>query len=813
VTAVERRTPPVRTHKPDRKWVGKSIRRVEDPKFLRGRGGYIGDMTLPGMLHAAVLRSPMPHARIVSIDTSAAETAPGVHAVITGARAAELTDPLPDFGPNPAAHTWRCLALNKVRYVGEGVAVVVADDRYLAEDALALIDVEYEAIPPVVDALDALAADAPLVHDDLGSNCAYERSFDFGDVDGDFARADVVVSDHLRWRRSGGQPLETVGAVADFDHANGSVQIHTNSLSFTSYLFMVAGALKVPTNRLDIVATPAGGSFGTKLFATKPAVIAGMCSRAVGRPVMYLEDRLDNMSNCDHHGSDRHYDVRLAMTREGVFTAIDIDTVDDYGAYIQFGVGHHGNALAQVVGPYTIGSVRYRVRAVLTNKNQQGAYRGFGSEVNNWMLEQLVERAARELGLDPVEIRRRNFIREFPYFIPTGNVYDSGDYDAVLDKTLELGRYEHWRAVQAKAREEGRYIGIGVISAQERSVFSATEFWFWFDEPGAPVTSMPESVTLKVDASGSITATLYSCAFWGNSPETMVAQLVAEEFDCDPHDVSIVYQGSRNGLPATGPGGSRTTVMLAGAVEGASSKIKAKALRAAAHLLEANADDLEWVDGGFQVKGVPEQRKSLGDIAIMLHLFKHSFDEDVESGLEESKVFDHPYTTMPSADRKDLGVFYPFMGHACHIPVVEVDVETGSVIFLDYAAVHDCGTLVNPRSLAGHIQGGTAQGIGTALYEEFVYDAEGQLVTASYLDYPIPTAMEVPELKIGHVETPSPWTPHGIKGGGEGGRMMAPAAINAAVNDALAPLGVRLTELPMTPDRIRAALRAAGHGA
>ena len=813
MTAVERRTPPVRTHKPDRKWVGKSIRRVEDPKFLRGRGGYIGDMTLPGMLHAAVLRSPMPHARIVSIDTSAAETAPGVHAVITGARAAELTDPLPDFGPNPAAHTWRCLALNKVRYVGEGVAVVVADDRYLAEDALALIDVEYEAIPPVVDALDALAADAPLVHDDLGSNCAYERSFDFGDVDGDFARADVVVSDHLRWRRSGGQPLETVGAVADFDHASGSVQIHTNSLSFTSYLFMVAGALKVPTNRLDIVATPAGGSFGTKLFATKPAVIAGMCSRAVGRPVMYLEDRLDNMSNCDHHGSDRHYDVRLAMTREGVFTAIDIDTVDDYGAYIQFGVGHHGNALAQVVGPYTIGSVRYRVRAVLTNKNQQGAYRGFGSEVNNWMLEQLVERAARELGLDPVEIRRRNFIREFPYFIPTGNVYDSGDYDAVLDKTLELGRYEHWREVQAKAREEGRYIGIGVISAQERSVFSATEFWFWFDEPGAPVTSMPESVTLKVDATGSITATLYSCAFWGNSPETMVAQLVAEEFDCDPHDVSIVYQGSRNGLPATGPGGSRTTVMLAGAVEGASSKIKAKALRAAAHLLEANADDLEWVDGGFQVKGVPEQRKSLGDIAIMLHLFKHSFDEDVESGLEESKVFDHPYTTMPSADRKDLGVFYPSMGHACHIPVVEVDVETGSVIFLDYAAVHDCGTLVNPRSLAGHIQGGTAQGIGTALYEEFVYDAEGQLVTASYLDYPIPTAMEVPELKIGHVETPSPWTPHGIKGGGEGGRMMAPAAINAAVNDALAPLGVRLTELPMTPDRIRAALRAAGHGA
>jgi CO/xanthine dehydrogenase Mo-binding subunit len=809
MTTVSRSVPPARTHKDGRNWVGKSIRRLEDPKFLRGRGGYIGDMTLPGMLHAAILSSPYAHARITGIDTAEALAAPGVHAVITGAQAAELTNPLPDFGPNPAAHTWRCLAVEKVRYVGEGVAVVVAESRYLAEDALALINVEYEPLPPVTDPEGALEEGAPLVHEDLGSNCAYERTFQFGEVDRDFADADVVISDRLRWRRSGGQPLETVGALADFDVATGQLTVHTNSLSFTSYLFMVAGTLKIPANRLDIRPMPAGGSFGSKLFATKPAVIAGMCSRAAGRPVMYLEDRIDNISNCDHHGSDRVYNVQLALMRDGTMRGIKIDTVDDYGAYIQFGVGHHGNALAQVVGPYRIASVEYRVRAALTNKNQQGAYRGFGSEVNNWMLEQMVDKAARELGIDPVEIRRRNFIREFPYFIPTGNVYDSGDYDGVLDKALKLAEYDHWRAEQAKAREEGRYIGIGLITAQERSVFSATEFWFWFDEPGAPVTSMPESVTLKVDATGGITATLYSCAFWGNSPETMVAQLVAEEFDCDPYDVSVVYQGSKNGLPATGPGGSRTTVMLAGAVEGATAKIKAKARRATAHLLEASADDLEWVDGGYQVKGSPEARKTLAEIAVMLHLFKHSFPEDMESGLEDSKVFDHPYTTMPSADRKDLGVFYPFMGHACHVPVIEVDIETGRVSFLSYAAVHDCGTLVNPRSLDGHIVGGTAQGIGTALYEEYVYDEEGQLLTSSYLDYLIPTAMEVPELKIGHHETPSPWTPHGIKGGGEGGRMMAPAAINVAVNDALAPLGVRLTELPMTPDRILAAIRAA----
>ena len=809
-TVQGRPVPPSREHKPKRSWVGRSIRRLEDPKFLRGRGGYIGDMVLPGMVAAAVLRSPVAHARIASIDTAAAERAPGVHAVITGARAAELLDPLPDFGPNPQAHVWRALAVDKVRYAGEGVAIAVADDRYLAEDALDLIDVEYEPLDPVVDALAALDEGAPVLHDALGSNCAFERTFDFGDVDTDMAAADIVVTDRMRWRRSGGQPLETVGAIADYDVSSNSMRIHTNSVSFTSYLFMVANSLKLPANKLDMVPVPAGGSFGTKLFATKPAILAGMCSREVGRPVMYLEDRIDNMSNCDHHGSDRHYEVRLGVTRDGIFTSLDIDTVDDYGAYIQFGVGHHGNALAQVVGPYRIGSVRYRVRAVLTNKNQQGAYRGFGSEVNNWALEQIVDKAARELGIDGAEIRRRNFIRSFPYFIPSGNVYDSGDYEAVLDKAMQVGEYDRWRKEQEAARAEGRYIGIGLISAQERSVFSATEFWFFFDEPGAPVTSMPESVTLKVDATGNITATLYSCAFWGNSPETMVAQLVAEEFDCDPHDVSVVYQGTRNGLPATGPGGSRTTVMLAGAVEGASGKIKDKAVRAAAHLLEADVEDLEWRDGGFEVRGVPEQRKTLAEIAVMLHLFKHSFDDDVESGLEESKVFDHPYTTMPSPDRKDLGVFYPFMGHACHIPVVEVDIETGGVTFLSYAAIHDCGTLVNPRSLAGHIQGGTAQGIGTALHEEFVYDDSGQLLTASYLDYLIPTSLEVPELTMGHHESPSPWTPHGIKGGGEGGRMMAPAAINVAVNDALAPLGVRITELPMTPDRIRAALRAAG---
>ncbi len=796
----------------ERKWVGKSIQRIEDPRLLLGRGGYIDDMRLPGMLHAALVRSPHAHARIKSVNVEAARRLPGVTAVVTGEEAAELCNPMPDFGPDPTRHEWRCLAKDKVRYVGEGVAAVVAESRAVAEDACDLVEVEYEPLPPVVDPEAAMEPDSPLVHDALGSNIAYEKTMVFGEVDRDFEGADVVVSDHLRWHRSSGQPLETVGAIGNFDPGSGMMTIHVNSLTFTSYLFMVANTLKVPSNRLDIHPHPAGGSFGSKFWAVKVAIIAGMLAKHTGRPVKFIEDRVDNISNSDHHGSDRTYQVELAATRGGILKSLRVKVVDDYGAYIQFGVGHHGNALAQAVGPYRIGSLQYELHAVLTNKCQQGAYRGFGSEVQNWVLERMVDLMARELEMDPVELRRKNFIQpdQFPYFIPNGNLYDSGNYEGVLDKALELSDYESWREEQRRLREEeGRYVGIGICTAQERSVFSATEFWFWFDEPAAPVTSMPESVTLDVDAMGNITATLYSCAFWGNSPETMVAQLVAEEFDVEPSQVNVVYSGTNQGLPATGPGGSRFTVMIAGAVQGASKKIKDKAFKIAEHLLEAAPGDLEWSEGGVAVKGSPDRRKELSEIAMAAHLFKHSLPDEIESGLEADQVYDHPYTTMPSEDRKNLGVFYPFVGHACHIPVVEVDIETGKVSFLRYTAVHDAGTVVNPRSLNGHIIGGIAQGLGTALLEEFVYDESGQLLTSSYQDYLIPSALDVPEVVVGHHETPSPYTVHGIKGAGEGGRMMAPAAISSAIDDALRPLGVRVRELPATPERILGWIEAA----
>jgi CO/xanthine dehydrogenase Mo-binding subunit len=786
------------------KWIGKSIRRVEDPKFLRGLGKYVDDLVFPGMLHAAVLRSPYPHARIVSVDAEAARRAPGVAAVLTGAEAAEFINPLPDGGPTPDKHVFRVLAVDKVRYVGEGVAIVVADSRYAAEDARDLINVEYDPLEPIVDPLAAVENTVNLVHEELGTNIAYERTFLFGDVERDFAAADLVIRDRLHWRRGAAQPLDNAGAVAMFDAGTGEMTIHANSISMSWLIFALAHTLKVPSNKLNVIPYASGGSFGARFSCWRALTTAAVMAKLTGRPVKYVEDRLDHVTNGDHHASDRYYDVELALSKDGTFRSFKTDVIDDYGAYIHFGVGTHGNSMAQLTGPYRIASAEYRLRAVLTNKTQQGAYRGFGAEVSNWALERIVEKAAQELKLDPAELRRKNFIQpdEFPYHIPTGNMYDSGNYERVLDHALRLFDYEGWRRKQAELRAEGRHVGIGVTSCQERSVYSATEFWFWFDEPAAEMTSTPEGVTLNVDTLGNLTVTLYSTPFWGNSSDTMATMLIAEEFDVEPSSIAVKYHGTQGGLPAAGPGGSRLTVMYAGAIKGASGKIKEKARLIAAHSLEVDPDDLEWVDGGFQVRGAPNRRKSLAEVATTAYMFATELPEGVESGLEASHVYDHPFTTMPNKDRSDLGVFYPCMGHACHIAAVEVDVETGAVEILDYTAVHDAGTMVNPRSLEGQIIGGTAQGIATALLEELVFDEQGQPLSTSFMDFLMPTAMEVPEVAIGHEETPSPITVHGIKGGGEAGRMMAPSAISAALDDALSDFGVHVTELPATPDRL-----------
>lgn len=796
----------------DLKWIGTSMKRVEDPRLLVGEGEYADDVVKANMLHAAILGSPHAHARIKSIDVSKAAALPGVHVVMTGEDVAKVTGPLPSFG-SPAVEQ-RCVALGKVRHVGEPVAIVAADTRYIAEDAAGLIEVEYEPLPVVCDLHEAVHAKGDAVlHPERGdNNVALQRRFKFGSVDEDFANADVIVKRTLRWPRSGAQPLETCGAVAEYNRGSGKFTVHCNTSMYNYVGWLWAVSLGVPVHKLNIVPTMAGGSFGSKLFLHKVPVLAATLARATGRPVKYLEDRLENLTSCDHHGSDRYYECELALDADRNMTALRCDVIDDYGAYFQFGIGQHGNALAQITGPYRIRSVDAKITAVLTNKCQQGAYRGFGSEVSNFVLERMVDAACDELDLDPFEFRRQNFIPKeaFPYFIPTGNLYDSGNYSAVLDKALDMLDLPAWKQRQEKARQEGRYIGIGVASCQERSVFSSTEFWSLNDVPGFTLTSSAEGVSVKIDPTGNAVVKLQA-PFWGNSPETMAAQILSEQLQLDPSAISVAYSDTDSGVSGTGPGGSRYTVMIAGALVGASKILKDKMFLLAAHLLQSTPDRMEMRDGKVMVKGT-DQGMSIADIAMQAHFFRLSFPDEPEydTGLDATYTYDHPLTTQPSDDRTDLGIYYPIMGHMCHIPVIEVDIETGKVSFLEYVAVHDCGTVVNPMTLAGHVRGGTAQGVGTALYERYDYDADGQLRTGSYADYLIPTVMELPpDVRVGHVETPSPFTEYGIKGGGEGGRMGTPPALAAAIEDALKPLGVKVDELPVTPARLRGLIREA----
>lgn len=795
----------------DRKWIGKSIKRLEDPKLLRGLGQYIDDLAFLGMLHAAVVRSTQTHARIVDIDTTAALALPGVVAVLTGSEAARLFGPLPDSGPAPDKHTWRVLAAEKVRYHGEGVAVVVADSRYIAEDACALVDVTYEPLEPILDPFRSMAEDNNLVHDALGTNLAYERTWTFGEVEQDFAEADLVVKDRLRWRRQTGMPLDTSAAIGIYNPGTGELDVHVNSGGWTWYAPYIAAILGIDSTKFNMIPHIAGGAFGAKQNNWRAIITASMMSKYTGRPVKYVEDRQDHTFNGDYHGSDRYYDVELALTRDGIMTSFKIDVVDDYGAYLQFGIGTHGNALAQPTGPYTIRSLEYKVRAVLTNKSQQGAYRGFGAEAGNWALERMVDKAAWELGMDPAEMRRKNFIPAdaFPYYCPTGNMYDSGNYQRVLDHALRRFGYDEWRERQQRMRAEGRHVGIGLVTCNERSVYGTTQFWFVFDDPSpdAMVTSTPESVRLNINLTGNFTVTLFSKPFEGNSPDTMAAMLVAEEFDVDPHDVAIMHAGTKGGLPAAGPGGSRLTVMLSGAIAGASQKIKNKMRLIAANDLEVDPDELEWTDGGFGVPGVPDARRTIADIVTLAYLFNASLPEGMESGMDESFTYDHPHLTMPKPDRSDLGVWYPCSGHACHVVALEVDVETGGVTILDYTAVHDSGTLVNPRSYDGQIIGGTAQGLSTALTEELSFDEDGVPLASTFWDYLMPLALDVPEINIGHEETPSPLTVNGVKGGGEAGRLVAPGVISQAIDDALRDFGARVRDLPATPPRILTMVR------
>lgn len=777
------------------RYVGQPIDRLEDPALLTGRTQFIDDVVLPRMLHCAILRSPHAHAKILSIDTSEAEKLPGVFAVVTGADAARWSNPVMTVPPGWGTH---CLATDKVRFVGEPVAAVAAVSRYVAEDALELIAVDYEPLPAVADARKALEVGSPLLFEQNGDNVMLRKLFTWGDIDGAFAGAVRVVQREFRWNRLGANPLETFGVISQWDEIDGTLTCRGSFQAQNHFAMARAMVFNLPLNKVRFISHPHGGSFGGKGGARGTDITALLSRKAGGRPVKWIEDRMEYLAGGASQAWDRHYEAALALDADGKVRGFRVRLLDDLGATAEgWGAVSAAKPLTNFTGCYAIPAAQYDLTIVATNKLPGSPYRGMGPPPHNWVLEQLMDLAARELGLDPAEIRRRNFIPPdaFPYTIASGNEYDSGDYDAALTTALEMADYPGLRAEQARARAEGRYLGIGVVNTIEPGVFD----WNAYAIVGQPGTGVPEGCTVGIDLFGKLTIKV-GFALEGQGQYTVAAQVLADWFRVDIADVRVVALDTLSAPPHFGPGGSRLGVALTGAVLGAAQRLTEKLVTVAAGLFQTTPEHVELRDGRIGVKGMPEASMPFQEVAQTMLARSDLLPPGMDPNPEATYVWTAAGRTP--ADEQGRAKSYLTAANACHVVLVEVDVETAQVHIRKYWIADDCGTRLNPANVEGQTQGGVAQGVGAALLEEAVYDEDAQLRTSTFMDYLLPTIYEVPMTEKRALCTPSPFTPLGAKGCGEGAMHTTPAAILCAINDALVPLGVELREVPASPQRV-----------
>ena len=761
---------------------------MEDARLLQGQGRFVADLTLSRMLHVAFLRSPHAHARLVSVDTRPARTLPGVAACVTGDEIATHARPIRAESKMAGYHATEFppLARGKVRFVGEAVVAVLAESRYVAEDALEAVDVRYAALPVVATPETAMAGDAPLVHEAAGSNVLLSRAFVRGDADAAMAGAAVVVGDRFRFHRHAGVTLENRACLADWNTGAGELTLWSSTQVPGLLREALAELLDLPAHRLRVVAPDVGGGFGVKsaLYPEEVAVCA--LARLTGRPVKWVGDRREDLLTSTQ-AWDETIDAELAVDADGTIHALRARVVADVGAYSI----HPWTASIEVVqvisflpGPYRVPHYRGEAWGVATNKAPMGPYRGVGRPVSTFVTEALVDRAARRLGMDPVALRLRNLIRpdELPYRSPSGVVWDSGSFVESLERARDVVAYEHVRAAQRDPRRAGRYVGVGVACYVELTgVGSAIPA-----SPGAAINTGTEGATVRVDPSGTVTAS-FGLACQGQGHETTLAQVVAAELGARLEDVRVVSGDTAAGPAGTGTYASRSAVIGGGAAILAARALREKALAIGAHLLEVSADDLTLADSRATVRGAPDRALSLREIARAAYAGAKRLPAGMEPGLEATRFYD-PYFGTAS--------------NATHIAVVEVDPETCGVVVRRFVVVEDCGRIINPLIVEGQAIGGVAQGVGAALLEEIVYDGDGQLLTGSLMDYLVPTAAELPPVEVVHLERPSPTTLGGFKGVGEGGTIGAPAAVANAIADALKPLGIELSELPVTPDRL-----------
>ncbi len=779
--------------------VGRPMRRKEDPRMITGTARYVDDISRPGELYAALVRSPEAHATITGIDSASAAAHPDVVAVFTG------EDLAGDFA-TPMAMAWSPpgveintpemwpLSRGEVKHVGEPVAVVVGRDRYSVIDAAEQVIVEYEPKPVVTDPERALEDSSTLVWEQFGTNRTHEWKVSGGDIDAALAEADVVVEQRVVNHRTAGAAIEPRGVLAD--PQGDGVTLYSATQVPHILRFVLAGILGMPEDKLRVVAPDVGGGFGSKLQIYPEEALMVALARRLKRPVKWIETRSENMATT-HHGRDQIAYVTLGAKRDGTLTACRARILADLGAYQLLLTPFIPELGFPVMGGcYKIPAIDLTFEGVFTNKFCTDAIRGAGRPEATYWIELVMDRLAAELGMDRLELRRKNFIGadEFPYTTPLGIVYDSGNYHLTLERLLERFDLDAFRREQAELRERGVYRGVGFSTYVEvcglapsravgpQGVGLQAAFW--------------ESAMVRVHPSGSATV------FTGTSPhgqghDTGFAQIAADRLGIDPERVEVIHGDTNEGPWGWGTYGSRSLAVGGEAVARAAEKVQDKARQICAALLEADPEDIELADGKYRVRGSPDKFKTLAEISGAAHIPPQELPTDIEPGLEATTMYDPE------------NFVFPFGAHAC---VVDVDAETGKVKVVRYIAVDDCGPAINPMLIEGQVHGGVAHAIGQALYEQVHYDESGQLVTGTFVDYALPTAAELPSFETDRTETPSPVNSLGVKGVGEAGTIAATPAVTAAVLDALEPLGVKWLDMPLTPIRVWQAIEEARGG-
>ena len=766
--------------------VGMPIRRTEDPRLLTGNGEYTADRKPDRALHVAFRRSEQPHARILRINATQALTAPGVVAVFTADDVAEDYKPVIPFShmPNYYATPITALASKKVRYVGEAVVAVIAEDRYLAEDAVELIDIAYAPLGAVTDPEYAASENAPLLHEEAATNVLIAREFKKGDAAADLAAAHVRVRDRFEMTRKAGLAIEPRSYCAEFESRRDSITLYTSSNIPGIVRDALAESLDLPGSRLRVVAPDVGGSFGSKGSLYPEEILLCVAAKKLRRSLKWTADRLEDISSSSQAFAEI-VDAEMGFDANGIAVALEADVIGDVGAYSIY-PWTCGLEPVQVVsflpGPYKIRSYRGAVRGVATNKPPTGPYRGVGRPISTFVVERLMDMGARALGIDPLEIRRRNLVREdeFPYRIASGIIWDKAGFVECLEAAVQAGDYEKLRGQQRAARAQGRYFGIGLATYAELTGIGSRIAV----APGMPINTGSETAKIRIDSTGAITAA-FGVASHGQGLETTLAQIIADDLGARFDDIRVV-QGDSDAVPmSTGTYASRSAVLGGGAAKHASLILREKIKKVASHLLEAAAGDIDVAGGCATVTGT-DRAVTFRQIAKAVYSDMRTLPVEARQELEASYTYDPINGTTACAT---------------HLAAVEVDPTTCFVKIHKYVVAEDCGRIINPMIVDGQVHGGVAQGIGAALYEEVIYDEDGQLVSASLADYVIPSAVAIPHMDVVHIESCSA-VAGGFRGMGEGGTIGAPAAIANAVSDALSPLDINVSILPVTPERI-----------